>query len=59
MVDDEGLEEIGNNGLLKGLSSLLPSSVGETVSAVGVHEDTAFATASEGAPKSGDGKQMP
>ena len=45
VVDDESLKEVGDDGLLKGLATLFPSSVSETVSTVGVDEDPAFRTA--------------
>lgn len=51
MVDDESLEEVGDDGLLKGLAALFPCSIGKTVSTVGVYEDSAFATAHERAPR--------
>lgn len=50
MVDDEGLEEVGDDGLLKGLATLFPSSVGETMGSIGVYKDSAIWTADEGAP---------
>lgn len=50
MVDDEGLEEIGYDGLLKGLAALFPSSVGEAVSVVGVGENATVATVGKRAP---------
>ena len=50
MVDDEGLEEVGDDGLLKGLATLFPGSVGETMSSIGVYKDSALSTADEGAP---------
>jgi hypothetical protein len=50
VVDDEGLEEVGDDCLLKGLATLFPSSVGETVSAVGVYDDTAFANFESNGP---------
>jgi len=43
VVDDESLEEVGYDGLLKGLATLFPSSVGEAVSVVGVGENATFA----------------
>jgi len=43
VVDDESLEEIGYDGLLEGLATLFPSSVGEAVSVVRVCENTTFA----------------
>lgn len=50
MVDGEGLEEVRDDGLLEGLAALFPGSVGETMSAVGVYEDSAFAAADRRAP---------
>jgi len=45
VVDDEGLEEVRDNSLLEGLATLFPSSVSETMSTVGVYENSAFAAA--------------
>ena len=45
MVDDEGLEEVGDDGLLKRLATLFPSSVGETMGTVRVYENGAVSTA--------------
>jgi len=50
VVDGEGLEEVRDNSLLEGLAALFPGSVGETMSAVGVYEDSAFAAADGRAP---------
>ena len=47
MVDGESLEEVGYDRLLEGLATLFPSSVGETMSTIGVYQDAAFATADE------------
>ena len=44
------MEEVGDNGLLQGLPALFPRPVRETMSAVGVYEDTAVGTAYERAP---------
>ena len=42
------MEEVGDDGLLKGLATLFPSAVGETMSTIGVDEDSAaFWTAGE------------
>ena len=45
MVDDEGLEEVRDDDLLKGLATLFPSPVGEPMSTVGIYENSAFAAA--------------
>ena len=50
MFDDESMEEIGQHGLLKGLATLFPCTVNETVGTIGVSKNTAFATARERAP---------
>lgn len=42
VVDDESMEEIGQHGLLKGLATLFPCTVDETMGTIGVNEDTAF-----------------
>ena len=42
MVDDEGLEEVGDYGLLEGLATLFPSSVGETMGSIGVYKNSAI-----------------
>ena len=50
MVDDESMEEIGQHGLLKGLATLFPCTVDETMGTIGVNKDTAFSTARGRAP---------
>ena len=44
MVDYDGLEQVGDNCLLEGLTTHFPSSVGETVSTFGVYDDATFTT---------------
>lgn len=43
VFDDESMEEIGQHGLLKGLATLFPCTVNETVGTIGVSKNTAFA----------------
>jgi hypothetical protein len=50
VVDDESLEEVRDDGLLKGLATLFPSSVGETVGPVGIYDDSPLSAADERAP---------
>lgn len=44
------MKEVGEDCLLKGLATLLPGSIGETVGTVGVYEDAAVTAAHRGAP---------
>lgn len=50
MVDGDGLEEVGDDCLLKGLTTLFPSSVGKAVGTFGVYDNAAFTTKFERAP---------
>lgn len=47
MVDGEGVEEVGDNRLLKGLATLFPGAVDKAVGAIGVYENTAVTTTYE------------